>query len=86
MVEKKDINLLQLKQIGTLTVVPIILFAGPLVGYFLGDWIDRQFQLRPWFTLLFLALGFAAAIREISRLLKQVLREDTSRHSREGKS
>ena len=76
MVEKKDINLLQLKQICTLTAVPIILFAGPIVGYFLGDWIDRQFQLRPWFTLLFLALGFAAAVREISRLLKQVLRED----------
>ena len=76
MEEKKDTYLSQVKQIGTLTAVPIILLVGPFAGYFVGDWIDRKFQLHPWCTILFLALGFVAAVREITRLLKQVLKED----------
>ena len=75
MVEKKDAYS-QLKQIGVLTTVPIILVAGPIVGYFIGDWVDRQFRFYPWGTILFLVLGFVASGREIFRLLKQLLKED----------
>ena len=76
MTEKKGPNLLQLKQIGALTAVPIILLVGPFAGYFIGDRLDTRFQLHPWFTILFLTLGFVASGREIFRLLKQVLKED----------
>ena len=75
MAEKKDSNLLQLKQIGALTAVPIILLVGPFAGYYIGDWLDTKFRLHPWCTVLFLALGFVASGREIFRLLKQVLKE-----------
>ena len=75
MVEKKDAYS-QLKQIGVLTTVPIILVAGPIVGYFIGDWVDRRFRFYPWGTILFLVLGFVASGREIFRLLKQLLKED----------
>ena len=81
MAENKDPNFSQLKQIGSLTAVPIILLVGPFVGYFLGGWIDRKFQIYPWCTVLFSILGFVAAGREVSRLLKQVLKEDKE-HSR----
>ena len=76
MAEKKDAGLSQLKQIGALTAVPIILLAGPVAGYFLGDWVDRKFRFTPWCTILFLILGFVASGREITRLLKQVLKEN----------
>ena len=76
MAEKKDRNLSQVKQIGTLTAVPIILLVGPLAGYFVGDWVDRKFHIHPWGILLFLLLGFTAAVREITRLLKQILQDD----------
>ena len=75
MAEKKDSNLLQFKQIGALTAVPIILLVGPFAGYFIGDRLDTKFQLHPWCTILFLSLGFVASGREIFRLLKQVLKE-----------
>ena len=75
MVEKKDPGFLQLKQIGALTAVPIILLVGPFAGYFAGDWIDRKFRSYPWCTVLFLVLGFVASGREIFRILKQVLKE-----------
>mgnify|MGYP003394798093 CR=1 FL=1 len=66
----------QVKQIGALTAVPIILVVGPILGYFVGDWIDRKFQFYPWGTISFLILGFVASGREIFRLLKQILKED----------
>ena len=82
MTDYKDAVYSQLKQLSVLTVIPVILLVGPLVGFFIGGWIDRRAGSYPWFTLLFLILGFTAAGREITRLLKQVLKDDKQSHSR----
>ena len=74
---KKDAEYSQLKQVGALTTIPIVLLTGPAIGYFLGGWIDRKTHLYPWFTITFVFLGFIAAAREMVRLLKQVLKEDS---------
>ena len=74
--EKKNVIYTQVKQLGVLTTIPIILLVGPVAGYFAGDWIDRKFRFYPWFTIIFLILGFVASGREIFRLLKQILKED----------
>ncbi len=71
----------QVKQIGALTAIPLILVVGPLLGYFAGDWLDRKFQFFPWFTILGLFAGFVAAAREIFRLLKQFLEEEKKSNS-----
>ena len=54
-----------------------MLLVGPFIGYFSGDWIDRKFQFYPWFTIAGVMMGFAAAGREIFRLLKQILKDET---------
>ena len=72
----------QLKQLGVLTTVPIILLIGPAVGYFLGGWIDRKAHIYPWFTIIFVGLGFSASAREIVRLLRQVLKDE--KHENKG--
>lgn len=66
----------QVKQLGILTTIPIILLAGPAVGFLMGGWIDRKFHIYPWVTIIFVFLGFAASARELARLLKDVLKED----------
>ena len=71
----------QVKQIGTLTAIPVILIVGPLLGYFAGDWVDDRFHFFPWFTVLGLFLGFAAAGREIFHLLKVFLEEEKKANS-----
>jgi len=76
MTGKKNAFYSQVKQLGVLTTIPIILLVGPIIGFFLGGWIDRKTHLYPWFTIIFIFLGFAAAGKEIVRLLKQVLKED----------
>ena len=76
MAENKDSYFSQVKQIGALTAVPVILLAGPAVGYFVGGWVDRKFQFYPWCTILLSVLGFVASGREVMRLLSQILKED----------
>ena len=74
--ESKDAVYSQIKQLGILTAVPIVLLAGPALGFFLGSWLDRKYHIYPWVTIIAVALGFIASGREIVRLLKQVLKED----------
>ncbi len=79
MAEKKNAFYTQVKQLGVLTTIPIILLVGPAIGFFLGSWIDRKFLIYPWVTTIFVFLGFAASGREIVRLLKQILKENEGR-------
>ncbi len=76
MAEKKDAFYTQVKQLGILTTIPIILLVGPAIGFFLGSWIDHKVHNYPWFTIIFVFFGFVAAGREIFRLLKQIAKDD----------
>ena len=76
MAEKKDAFYTQVKQLGILTTIPIILLVGPAIGFFLGGWIDRKAHIYPWVTILFVFFGFAGSGREVFRLLKQISKDD----------
>ncbi len=75
---KKDAYFDQIKQVGVLTTIPIILLIGPAVGYFLGSWIDRKSHTFPWFTIILVGLGFAASGREVVRLLQEIAKSESS--------
>ena len=70
---KKSADWQQIKQLGVLTTIPIILLIGPVVGFFAGSWLDRKSHIYPWFTIILVGLGFVASGREVVRLLKEVL-------------
>jgi F0F1-type ATP synthase assembly protein I len=46
--------------------------AGPLVGYFIGDWLDKQLGTLPYLTILLIVLGCISSGREVYKLLKWV--------------
>lgn len=73
--EKKDTDS-TLKKLGVLTTVPIFLLLGPLVGFLIGHWLDRKTHLYPWFTVIFVVLGFIASGREVVRLLKEIAKDN----------
>ena len=60
----------QVKQIGLVTTIPILLVAGPALGYFLGNWIDRKAGFFPWGSIAGIAVGFIAAVREMVRIAR----------------
>ena len=60
-----------LAQIGLLAAVPAILLIAPLIGFFAGRWADEKFATEPYLMITGIVLGFAAAAREISNLVKR---------------
>ena len=60
-----------LRQLSILASVPAIIFAAPLVGFFIGKWADGKFQTEPVLMTIGVVLGIAAAGVETYRLVKK---------------
>jgi F0F1-type ATP synthase assembly protein I len=63
-----------MRLVGTLTMVPFLLVAGPLAGFFIGKLLDSWLNTE-FLKWVFLALGFAAGIREVVRLIRRTSRD-----------
>jgi ATP synthase protein I len=66
------------RQAGLLTTIPALLTVAPLVGFFIGRFLDRKFNTDPVLTVVFLVLGFVAAARQVAWILKTANRDDKS--------
>lgn len=44
--------------------------AAVVIGLLMGIFLDRRFGTNPWFTLLFLILGFAAGAKALLRAIR----------------
>jgi ATP synthase protein I len=64
-----------LRPVGQLTAIPFVLLVGPVLGYFIGDWLDRKWGTEPYLMILFITLGFVAAGREVWGLIKRASRD-----------
>jgi ATP synthase protein I len=73
--EKKNEFYSYLKQAGIYTVIPLILALGPIIGYYIGSFLDRKFHTEPFLMILFLTFGFIAAGREVYNLTKRAMKD-----------
>lgn len=64
------------RQIGLLSSIPFILALAPIIGYFLGKYLDTKFRTQPWLSLVLLGLGFVAGVRETIKIIKMSQLED----------
>jgi len=69
---------------GLLSFIPVVLAAGPLAGYFLGDYLEKKIGFAPYLSLLCMASGFYTSIMEIVKILKLVQKTDTKSGGPEG--
>lgn len=67
----KDKKSTGLGSMSLLMAVPGIMLVAPLMGFFIGRWVDSKFDTDPYLTVVGLALGFGAAAREIYSLVKK---------------
>jgi len=65
-----------LRTAGLLLAIPTLLIVSPLVGFFLGNWLDRRFGTSPWLMLAGLVLGFVAAGRETYQIYRRYQAEE----------
>jgi len=63
-----------LKAIGFVSFIPFMLAAGPLSGYFLGDFLQKKFNLPAYVVLISVIFGFVAGVMETIRILKALSR------------
>ena len=62
----------QLRVYGLLSSIPGFLVVPPVIGALAGLWLDKRFHTAPWLLLLFVFLGFGAAVRLIVRTIRRV--------------
>ena len=62
----------QMRQIGLAMSIPMLLAAGPLVGFGLGWLVRRWTGWGVWVTVVFLLLGMVAGIRETIKVIRKV--------------
>ncbi|MCP4567375.1 MAG: AtpZ/AtpI family protein [FCB group bacterium] len=49
-----------------------MMVSGPLVGYFIGNWLDNKFDTAPYLMISWVILGLISSARESYKLLKQI--------------
>ena len=76
MTEKRPNKVTGWRQVGLLSSIPFILALAPIVGYFLGQYLDSRFRTAPWLSIVLLVLGFVAGVRETVKIVKLSQRED----------
>jgi ATP synthase protein I len=64
------------RQVGLLTTIPVMLLSGPLIGFLIGDYIDKRFGTTPWFMIICLILGFVASIRQTINIIRKAGKKD----------
>ncbi len=62
-----------MQQASLAMVLPMMMLAGPLVGYFLGHWIGQKFGHEDIGRFVGLALGIMAGARESWHILKRLM-------------
>ena len=62
------------KTVGFITFIPFMLAAGPLSGYFVGDFLQKKFNLPHYVVLSSIVFGFIVGVMEMIRILRIVAR------------
>jgi len=76
LLKRKDDKLAGYRQIGFLTLIPIIMVVAPLLGYFLGSFLDEKLGTEPYLMIVFIVFGFVAAGKEVYELIKRSAKEE----------
>ncbi|HBI25033.1 MAG TPA: hypothetical protein DDX84_12740 [Nitrospiraceae bacterium] len=60
-----------IRQLGMLTTIPFVLLSGPVIGFFIGDYIDKRFGTAPWFMVALVILGLIASARQTIQIINR---------------
>jgi F0F1-type ATP synthase assembly protein I len=64
------------RQLALFVTIPTMLLAGPIVGFFLGDFLDAKWGTAPWLMTFFLIIGMLSAVRETILLIRRAAQQD----------
>jgi ATP synthase protein I len=73
--KKEDDRYWMMRQVGLLTTIPLLLAVSPLIGYFMGHFLDRKFGTEPLIGIIFLILGFVAGARQVANVVRKASKD-----------
>lgn len=60
-----------MKEIGIFLTIPFVLAVPPVLGWYLGQWIDELSGTAPIFMYVLIVLGIVAGFREVFRIIQR---------------
>lgn len=54
----------------------MIFVAGPIIGYWIGQWADNRFGTDPWGKVLVSLLGFVASLKQVVSVIRRSVKEE----------
>ncbi|MDH3217272.1 MAG: AtpZ/AtpI family protein [Candidatus Krumholzibacteria bacterium] len=73
-----------MRRAGLLTTVPVLLAASPVIGFYIGRFIDVKLKTEPLFSIIFLILGFVAGAVQVAKVVKLANREPPKKDKNSG--
>jgi len=58
------------------TLIPMLMAVGPLIGYLIGSYLDKKLGTAPYLMIVMIIFGFVASGKEIYNMIKR-LQQDT---------
>jgi F0F1-type ATP synthase assembly protein I len=59
-----------IRRAGLLTAVPVLLAISPIIGYYIGRFLDGKLGTEPYLSIMFLILGFVSGAMQVARLIR----------------
>lgn len=72
MKENRDDDLNSLRLAVVCVAIPFVLAVPPIIGWAIGNWLDRQANTSPYLMYLFIAIGIAAGVKEFYRIVRSL--------------
>jgi len=58
------------------TLIPMLMAVGPLIGYLIGSYLDKKLGTAPYLMIVMIIFGFVASGKEMYNMIKR-LQQDT---------
>jgi hypothetical protein len=68
-------KLKSMRTAGMYAMIPAILLAAPVVGFFIGDFLTRWLHAGEWLRALMATFGLAAGGRQVYLIIKKASKE-----------
>lgn len=60
---------INIKQISIFITIPFVIAIPPIIGWFIGNFLDKWLHTEPFLTYFMILCGIIAGIRELYRIL-----------------
>lgn len=74
--DEEERNRKRMQIIASYITLPFVLAIPPILGWYIGSWLDKYFGIAPYGMYILLVLGMIAGAREFYRIVRKYKDEE----------